>query len=119
MRLPVILFGAGLLAACATSRQHPVATSSSTPGSARTNLNVIVTPGHATTGRVAAVNAAGRFVILTFPLGAMPAPDKRLNVYREGLKVAEIKVSGQPLDINTAADIVAGECRVGDEVREE
>ena len=57
--------------------------------------------------------------MLTFPLGTMPPPEKRLNVYRGGLKVAEVKVSGAPLDINVVADIVAGECQVGDEVRED
>jgi len=78
-----------------------------------------VTPGRATNGRIAAVNPAGHFVVLTFPLGTMPALEKRLNVYREGLKVGELKVTGPQLDINIDADITAGECRVGDEVRED
>ena len=88
-------------------------------GPVNTNRNVIVTPGHSTTGRVAAVNSGGHFVVLTFPLGTMPALEKRLNVYRAGLKVGEVKVSGPQLDINIDADVTAGECRVGDEVREE
>jgi len=71
------------------------------------------------TGRVASVNAPGRFVVLTFPLGSMPALEKRLNVYRRGLKVGELKVSGPQLDVNIDADIIAGECQPGDEVREE
>jgi hypothetical protein len=81
--------------------------------------NVVVTPGHVLTGRVASVNSAGRFVVLTFPLGAMPAMDKRLNVYRNGLKVGELKVTGPQLDINIDADIIAGECQPGDETRED
>ena len=68
MRLPVILFGASLLAACGTSKQRPIATSGAAQGPAHTNLTVSVTPGHATNGRIAAVNTPGRFVILTFPL---------------------------------------------------
>lgn len=44
---------------------------------------------------------------------------KRLNVYRNGLKVGELKVTGPQRDNNTVADIVAGECQVGDEVRED
>jgi hypothetical protein len=55
--------------------------------------------------------------VLTFPLGAMPALERRLNVYRNGLKVAEVKITGPQLDINIDADMVAGECRIGDEVR--
>jgi len=39
--------------------------------------------------RVASVNTAGRFVVLTFPLGTMPALEKRMSVYRSGLKVGE------------------------------
>jgi hypothetical protein len=81
--------------------------------------NPVVTRGHAVAGRVASVNTAGRFVVLTFPLGAMPAMDKRLNVYRSGLKVGEVKVTGPQLDINIDADILAGECQIGDEVKEE
>lgn len=84
-----------------------------------TNRNLVVTPGRATTGRVASVNAAGRFVVLTFPLGTMPAQDHRLNVYRGGLKVGEVKITGQPLDVNVVADMIAGESQVGDEVRED
>jgi len=36
-----------------------------------------------------------------------------------GLKVGELKVSGPQLDVNIDADIIAGECQPGDEVREE
>jgi hypothetical protein len=80
---------------------------------------VTVTPSRVTIGRIASVNTAGRFVVLSFPLGTMPASEKRLNVYRKGLKVGEVRVTGQPLDINIVADIVAGECQIGDEVRGE
>jgi len=98
----------------------PGTTANSLPGAtAKANPSVTVTPGRATTGRIAAVNPAGRFVVLTFPLGTMPPVEKRLNVYRSGLKVGELKVTGPQLDINIDADIVAGECQVGDEVRED
>lgn len=123
MRLPVVLLCIGLLAGCTGNKANmparplPSGGTPTAPGFARTNL--IVTPGHAVTGRVAAVNAAGRFVVLTFPLGTMPALQKRLSVYRGGLKIGEVKVTGPQLDINIDADIVAGECQVGDEVRED
>src|SRR5437868_14106153 len=127
MRLVVLLFCAALLMGCAGKKRNPPVNAGPPPitvpppvvaSNPRPNSNVTVTPGHLTTGRVASVNPAGRFVILTFPLGTMPAAERRLNIYRAGLKVGEVKVSGPPLDINIAADILAGECQVGDEVRE-
>src|SRR2546427_9931743 len=126
MRPPVIVvLCAVCLAGCASREQRPAVaapppgTPTSVTPTARSNPNLIVTPGRATTGRVAAVNPAGRFVVLTFPLGTMPPLEKRLYVYHGGLKVGEVKVTGPQLDINIDADMVAGECQVGDEVREE
>jgi len=122
MRWLGALLSAGLLAGCATNQPPgPLGSGAGTfpPPGGTTNRHLIVTPGQTTHGRVASVNAGGRFVVLTFPLGTMPATEQRLNVYRAGLKVAEVRVSGQPLDINIIADIVAGECRIGDEVRAE
>jgi hypothetical protein len=84
----------------------------------KTNQSVTVTPVRSAHGKVAFVNAAGRYVVLTFPIGTVPGLEQKLNVYRQGLKVAEIKVSGPQRDFNTAADILVGECQVGDEVRE-
>ena len=86
---------------------------------AETNKStLILTPG-LVSGRIALVNSAGRFVIVSFPPGAMPALERRLNVYRGGLKVAEIRITGPQRDLNTAADILAGECQVGDDARED
>jgi len=119
MRLPVFLLCFGLFGGCASRHRVAPATAALPPATAKTNQNVIVTPGRAMSGRVAAVNSAGRFVVLSFPLGSMPPLEKRLNVYRGGLKVGEVKVSGPQLDINIDADIVAGECQPGDEVRED
>jgi len=126
MRLSVVLLCAICLAGCASRhRSQPAmpgaqaARGTAAPGPAQPNPKMTVTPGRATNGRIAAVNPAGHFVVLTFPLGTMPALEKRLNVYREGLKVGELKVTGPQLDINIDADITAGECRVGDEVRED
>ena len=78
----------------------------------------IVTPARPKSGRITLVNPSARYVIVTFSLGQLPARESRLQVYRDGLKVAELKVTDFILDINAAADIVAGECQVGDEVRE-
>jgi len=129
MRLPVVLICACLSAGCAARKQtdaaapappaRPPVLRTALPPSPKTNRTVTVTAAHSMNGRVASVNSAGRFVVLTFPLGTMPAAEKRLHVYRTGLKVGEVKVSGPPLDINIVADIVAGECQIGDEVRED
>jgi hypothetical protein len=78
--------------------------------------SLIVTPGKPS-GKIALVNPSSRFVIVSFPPGTMPPPERRLSVYRGGLKVAEIRVTQPQHDMNTAADILAGECQVGDEVR--
>lgn len=79
----------------------------------------IVTPDDSPTGKVAAYNAAGRFVVLNFPAAQMPKADQTLFLYRAGLKVAEIKITGPQNDDNTVADIVTGDAQVGDEARGE
>jgi hypothetical protein len=80
---------------------------------------VIVTPGGALPGTVISVNPGGRFVVLRFPMGQLPPLNQRLSAYRQGLKVADLKVSGPQRDIHTIADVIAGECRAGDEVRQD
>ncbi|HEU0009233.1 MAG TPA: hypothetical protein VFT34_05385 [Verrucomicrobiae bacterium] len=80
---------------------------------------LIVTPAPANRGRIILVNTSGRYVVLSCPFGYIPAIDRRLNVYRGGLKVAEIKITGPQRDTSTVGDIIAGECQVGDETREE
>jgi hypothetical protein len=57
--------------------------------------------------------------VLSFPLGALPAAERQLSVYRAGLKVGELKVTRWQMDNLVVADILAGECREGDEAREE
>ena len=79
---------------------------------------VIVTPAPVNAGRITSVNAAGRFVVITYPIGVpLPSLEQKLDVYRAGLKVGEIKITGPARDLNTVADITAGECQPGDEVR--
>lgn len=78
---------------------------------------LLVTPDLSLTGRVVSVNLVGRFVVLTFPSGRLPALGQVLSVYRDGLKVGEVRVSGPQRDDHIVADIAAGEVRVGDQVR--
>ncbi len=91
-----------------------------TPGTnvASARPQVIVTPETDLSGRVMKVNASGKFVVLNFPIGHLPALDQRLSVYRLGLKVGEVRVTGPQLDDNVVGDLVAGEAAVGDQVRE-
>jgi hypothetical protein len=86
--------------------------------STRTNPKVIVTPENAITAKVARVNTVGQFVVLTVPVGHLPANGLHLNVYRAGLKVGEVRVTEWHMDENVVADIVAGEAQVGDDVRD-
>ena len=39
-------------------------------------------------------------------------------VYRDGLKVGEVKISGPTRDNNTVADLISGVANKGDEVRD-
>jgi len=48
----------------------------------------------------------------------MPAFDQILNVYRKGLKVAEVKVTGPKQDDLIVADLSQGSAAVGDDVRD-
>ena len=83
-----------------------------------TNQKLIVTPDSTLAGKVARVETGARFVVLSFPVGHLPVMEQRLNLYRNGLKAGEIKVTGPQLDENVVADIVAGDAQVGDEARD-
>ena len=76
-----------------------------------------VTPDESVTGRFTSVNENLRFVVLTFPIGQNPPLGSRMNVFRTGAIVGEIKVTGPERDDNTVADIVLGDAKKGDEVR--
>jgi hypothetical protein len=79
---------------------------------------VTVTPESGLQGKVVSVNANLRFVVLNFPVGRMAAVDQQFNVYRQGQKVGEIKITGPQQDDNIIADITTGEVQAGDEVRQ-
>jgi len=79
----------------------------------------VVTPDNSLSAKVASYNAVGRFVVLSFPVGQMPRLDQTLFLYRNGLKVAEVKVTGPQRDNNIVADLVTGDAQVGDDVRDQ
>ena len=79
----------------------------------------IVTPDDALTARVAMYDATGRFVVLSFPADQMPKIDQEFFIYRAGLKVGQVKITGPVRDNSIVADLVSGEAQTGDEVRDQ
>jgi hypothetical protein len=123
--LTVILLCALSLTGCFwkkhTAKQATPPPRAGTPATAKsgsaTKQALTVTPENALVGKVALVNSTGRFVVLNFPLGKMAATEQRMDLYRRGLKVGEVKVTGPAREDNIVADLVAGEAEVGDEAR--
>jgi hypothetical protein len=115
------VLGALALAGCAREQKSPpfpaapegVATNAPAHGQ-----SLIVTPEEGLKGEVSWVNQNLRFVVITFPAGQLPALDQRLNLYRRGLKVGEVKISGPQRDDSIVADILTGDAAAGDEVRD-
>jgi len=80
----------------------------------------IVTPDHSLAAKVVRYNSVGRFVVLSFPPGQMPKLEQSLFLYRDGMKVGEVKITGpQDSNNNIVADLVTGEAQVGDEMRDQ
>ncbi len=77
----------------------------------------MVTPEAVLVGKVALVDTTAHCVVLNFPLGRMAAVDQHLYLYRRGVKVGEVKVTGPQREYNIVADLVAGEAEIGDEAR--
>jgi len=77
----------------------------------------IVTPSDVRKGSVVRVNSPARYVIIAFTPGYVPSKGQTAQVYRQGLKVAELLITGPQQLENTAADIVEGQVFDGDEVR--
>jgi hypothetical protein len=111
------LLATGLLAAGCL--HHRPASQTKSASSAAVAPQPIITPDNTLTARVARYNAAGRFVVLSFPVGQMPKLEQSFFLYRGGMKVAEIKITGPQSDNNIVADLITGDAQVGDEVRDQ
>jgi len=96
----------------------PVVDLTNPPGTPATTNTFLITPDTSTTGQVASVNKNLRFVVLTFPIGQVPAVGTRMNIYRRGEIVGELRITAPQRENNSAADIVYGDARKGDEVRQ-
>ncbi len=125
MRFWVVLASLTMAAACGCGRkQSQVApagsgqTGLSTKQVAGTGEKLIVTPDNSLEGKIVRWNGAGRFVVINFPIGHLPAIEQRLVVYRMGLKVGEVKVTGPQVDDIVVADVTSGEAAEGDVVRD-
>ena len=81
--------------------------------------SAVVTPDNSLAGKVVSYNSVGRFVVLNFPTGQMPKMDQSLFLYRAGLKVGEVKITGPQSGSNIVADLTGGNAQVGDEVRDQ
>ena len=81
--------------------------------------NVVLSTDASLSGKVVKVNTGGRFVVLNFPIGHLPMLDQQMSVYRSGLKVGEVRVSGPQLEDNIVGDLMKGNAQVGDEVKEQ
>jgi hypothetical protein len=90
----------------------------SAPEAAPAASQPIVTPDNSLTARVVSYNSAGRFVVLDFPPSQMPKLEQELFLYRNGMKVGEVRITGPQRDNNIVADLVTGEAQAGDEVRD-
>lgn len=115
MRVWLLVLLAGALAAAGCAGRSGAASGKALPA----YQGLIVTPEAGATGTVVLVNPAARCVVLNFPLSRMPAVERRLSLYRRGLKVGEVKVTGPRREGNIVADLVAGEAELGDEARAE
>ena len=129
MRFAVLSF-AFLLAGCAVSKPDPTTSATQTKTARASRPAVVgrsqkvgsrpeVTLDEAVLGTVVSVNPALRFLVMDFPVRKLPVLEQRLNVYRNGQKVGEVKVTGPGRDTTIAGDIMVGEAQVGDEVRED
>ena len=116
MRTLLVLGGLILLTGCFGKKASPVGErKAASAGSSK----LVVTPEKALVGKVALVNLGARFVVLNFPLGRLPVVDQRLSLYRAGLKVADVRITGPQYDDNIVADLVTGDCQVGDQARDQ
>lgn len=123
--VPALLLVVGVLstgclhhrrALAATQRPAVAPTAATAPASVP---QPIVTPDTSVAGRVASYNDVGRFVVLSFPVGHVPTIGQSLFLYRNGFKVAAIRITGPQRDENIVADVVSGDAQMGDEVRDQ
>ena len=113
--LIAVLLVTVLVSGCAWFKHKPA----TARPAAQVETKTIVTPDTSLSAKVVSVNLVGRFVVLNFPAGQLPKTGQPFFLYRAGLKTAEVKITGPQQENNTVADLVSGDARVGDTVRDE
>ncbi|HTV41807.1 MAG TPA: hypothetical protein VMF08_14590 [Candidatus Sulfotelmatobacter sp.] len=115
----VSLSMAALIASgCASHRA--LAQKSPPPVSISTNApEPIITPDTSLSAKVVRYNSVGRFVVLSFPVGQMAQVGQIFFIYRAGMKVGEVKVTGPQRENDIVADLTTGDAEAGDDVREQ
>ena len=109
------LFGVAVVVGCA-SQKHKVTSTKPAPTAAS---QAIVTPEVSLAAKVLSVNTVGHFVVLGFPNGNLPKLLQTLSIYRAGLKVGEVKITGPQSANNIVADLISGEAKIEDTVRDQ
>ena len=84
------------------------------PKSGRPVLRVV----REVTGRVVSKNLLSQFVVVDFPLGALPEIGDQLAVRRDGATIAQLRVTGPIRGFLVIADIAEGDPRPGDRVEQ-
>jgi len=105
---------ASLLAGCSRSHHSPNPSAPVTPAKSPATTAEIITPADTVDALVLSVNPTSQYVVLNFPDGHPLPPGRLLGVYHEGLRTAEVRVSGPQSDNNTVADILKGKVHRGD-----
>ncbi len=117
--LAILLLALLIVPGCAHGKRQAASPGKQAPlFTPQPSQKLILTPDTALVGKVVRVNTPARFVVMSFPIGHLPALEQTLSVYRLGLKTGEIKVTGPQLDDKVVGDVVAGEVQPGDEVRD-
>jgi hypothetical protein len=102
-----------LVAGCAT--HNPVHAQDTSPEPPREHF--VPTQQVVLIGKVISVKPELGFVVLNFPVGNVPGYQRHMSVYRQGVKVGEVKVTGPQQEDNVVGDIVSGQLQAGDEIR--
>jgi hypothetical protein len=119
LRLLVGLFLAGFIACGCAHHRAPTPESTPAPTPVSTNPEPIVTPDNSLSAKVVRYNSVGRFVVLSFPVGQMPQNGQTFFLYRAGMKIGQVKITGPQRDNDTVADLIEGDAQQGDDVREQ
>jgi hypothetical protein len=116
-----LILAALVVSGCASHHAPPTqpAPQSQAPSVSATTPEPIVTPDTSLSAKVVRYNSVGRFVVLSFPVGQLPQMGQMLFIYRAGMKVGEVKITGPQRDNDIVADLTTGDAEAGDDVRDQ